>query len=287
MDPKPPQKNRFVLDTSFLAICCADKSVGREMSQLDIDYNKMANGNNPDKLRSKLIQILTDNIVIVPEIVRQELQGLASKGSAAKTEGRRQFSDSNIQKMRCLVAALENRTTDLLPTYQDVLLQKSIWDRVQRDPDQGPWKRKFEEHATKVSATARQVLKDLPEPWLQAEQQIQELRKLELSRPSKQTSDRLAAAETTLRETRPKLVPDFEIMLTGLKCNAGVISRDGDFGTMWKAAPDEVKAGGVIPRVFQKVNDISEQPKSIGEVANAIQNRVRPFVVRKKPEPDR
>lgn len=292
MTPKPAPKSRRVLDTSLLLIACAIKSSGDSMSELDIDYNNLANGQNPDKLRGLLIGMLTDNTVIVPEIVRLELQGLASGGQASEktTQGKRQkLSAKNIENIRSLAFVLDNRTTPLLPTREDVLLQKSVWDEIERkaktDPEMAKaWKNKFAEHARTVANSAQKASLSHSEPWLDAAARIEELRKIELIRPSKGVSRELGQLEELLRDTTPRLVPDFEIFLIALKTGAPVVSRDKDFNTMWKALSKTIQEQYLasIPKVFQKINDSSHEPKSMTQLTAVFEKRVKPFVLRPK-----
>lgn len=269
------KKNRVVIDTSIWLLACARKTTGDAMSRVDRQINEASASQNPKKYRGFLARMLVTHEVIVPTKVLKELQEIKQTGILDREQlgdlGKI-VHDGNKQDLQILMDAMEGRTTDALPTREQVIRQADIWKRIKMSPDQKKWVAKFQPNESMVMESANKARGIGEEPWLRARKEWRA--RLEQKDLSPQTIQEAKEWKSEMEKHWPRLVPDYEILLVAEKANAPVASRDADYLLMWKACPELEKRTDLIPILVRQTNDTQFEEISIQKLANTTRENI-------------
>lgn len=271
---------KIIVDTSIWLMACARKTKGDKMSKIDRQLNEASKSQNQKKYRGFLTRVLTNYQVVVPKIVLEELKNIAQKGRSErfKADNSEDIAHQyNKEDLEVIIQAMEGRTTDALPTKDDLLQQAAIWERIRLMPDHTKrWQTKFQPTQNRVHAAAEKakLIDDLEEPWIKAYHTLQAKQKRFEREYTPALSKDIEKWQRELTKSWPDLIPDYEILLVSKATQAPVVSRDRDFSLMWLASPTLKNQPHLQPRTLITVDDTRDPETSLQTLTDRLRENL-------------
>lgn len=259
------------VDTSVWLLCCARKTTGDAMSEIDKQFNVASESREVKKLRGLLFKLLCDHDVVIPQTTLDELKLIEAGSTKIANAG-------NKEDLQVLIQAMEGRTVRVVPTPTQINRQHAFILKIKEAPEDSPegkaWKNKLwkEEGRTKAAAQLAAQSSHLPvAPWMQAETNLQELAKLREANPlDKRITKQIQDTEKTLPSLTPYVIPDYQILLCAEQAQATVITRDKDYMFFWRNSPDMASKTWLRPLVIDTVGDTHSLEVSIQKLTNKL-----------------
>lgn len=311
---QPKLRPVFVLDTNVLMAAVASGQTEGPDNNSQLDKETREKKIDSEKLRGKLINMLTVGALAIPEIVREEFKAIARRQNSPMGGKNKKFAEK-------LLEVLKDRTIEYNPTREEVIrqgnavetLQKDAdlsitslqkagidipldWRKVINEKDKGetpPWKRQLRKIPAVVTwakiadlaPTAVSERGALPKTGETTQRELLKeacrLRQLN-DRPESpqdpETSNRntqIAELEEKAKGTRPQLIPDWEIFFTAQRCQACLITLDGDMKVIARQTtgiPPEIGGPGQAgPKNMEELlTAISDNLKSHKKIAKRL-----------------